>query len=195
MTPQERQLIAQVFDRLKTIHVDRDPDADRFILTEISTNPAAPYLLTQTVVVQEQALKEAQARIAELERGSTPAVARSGLWGQAAAPAPAPQPANSPWGQQPAGGAWGQQPGQQPMQQPMQQQPQRGGFLRTALGTAAGVAGGMLLFSGLSSMFGGGQANAAPAADAGQNFDSQPTADQSYDAGPVDEGSFDSGEF
>jgi hypothetical protein len=52
----------------------------------------------------------------------------------------------------------------------------------------------MLLFSGLSSMFGGGQANAAPA-DASQSFESAPTADQSYDAGPMDEGSFDSGDF
>jgi hypothetical protein len=161
MQQQERDLIGDLFGRLQQFESQpRDPEAERLIAGYVGRQPAATYLLTQTVLVQEEALKQARARIAELEAktsqntsflGSAPKV---GPWGGAPAQPqqPAPPPAQ-PWGAaapaQAAGGG--------------------GSFLRTALTTAAGVAGGALLFQGISSMFGHGtQALANPAMGSGQ---------------------------
>ncbi len=141
MQQQERDLIDDLFARLRQFeNQPRDPDAERLIASYVARQPAAPYLLTQTVIVQEEALKQAKARIAELESkpgtgsflGSAP---RPGPWG-APNPTAAPAPA-APWGAAPAA-----------------QGPMGGGFLRSALATAAGVAGGALLFEGIRNMFG-----------------------------------------
>ena len=159
MQSEERDLIAGLFGRLKSFEAQpRDPEADRLIALSIASQPGASYLLVQTVLVQEQALKGAQARISELEAKV------------AAAPAPgflASAPKIGPWGNASV-----------PPTQPVQQAPAApafapqaagGGFLRQAMMTAAGVAGGALLFEGIRNMmghnpgpFGAGAANAAP---------------------------------
>ncbi len=158
MSPEERQLIAGLFERTKSAaSTPRDQEAEAFINEQVKAQPAAPYLLAQTVIVQEQALQGANARIEELdarvqELESKPAGGfLGGLFG---GPRPAPQQARptGPWGQQPgmnpvAGGyapqGWGQQ----------QPASDGGGFLKGALGTAAGVAGGVLLADGIRSLF------------------------------------------
>jgi len=157
MQQQERDLIADLFGRLQQFESQpRDSEAERLIASYVARQPAAPYLLTQTALVQEEALKHARARIAELEGqanqntsflGSAPKLSP---WGSAPAQAqqPAPAPAQ-PWGAAPAQAAGG-----------------GSSFLRTALTTAAGVAGGALLFEGIRSMFGHStQALANPAMD------------------------------
>ena len=163
MQQQERDLIADLFGRLQQYeNQPRDAEAERLIASYVARQPASPYLLVQTALVQEEALKQARARIAELEGkasgqgsflGNAP---RPGPWGSAPAQAPQPAPAPaSPWGQAPqaAGG---------------------GGFLRSALATAAGVAGGALLFEGIRNMFGHStQAFASPLSDV------QPLSDNS----------------
>ena len=163
MTPQERDLILGLFQRLKAADSDaRDTEALALINRLVAQQPAAPYLLVQTALVQEHALKGAEARIAELEREleaartaapERPASRASflggliGPWGarpadpspRTAAPQPPPQsamtaPMAGPAGYGPAYGYNG------------------GGFLQQALVTAAGVAGGALLFDGIRSM-------------------------------------------
>jgi uncharacterized protein len=68
MTPQERQLINELFDRLATLEGERrDPDAERAIAQGFERAPNAAYALVQTVLVQDEALKRANARIEELE--------------------------------------------------------------------------------------------------------------------------------
>jgi hypothetical protein len=147
MQPQERDLITGLFDRLRPFDSQpRDPEAERLIADAVARQPSTPYLLTQTVLVQEQALKAAQERIAELEArtGDAPAsgflssAPKIGPWGAAPGAAPAAPSTRSPLqaalAPQPAGGG--------------------GGFLRSALTTAAGVAGGALLFEGIRSMLG-----------------------------------------
>jgi hypothetical protein len=68
MQAQERELIAGLFGRLKPFESQqRDLEAEALIRDSVAQQPAAPYLLVQTVLVQEQALKAAQERIAELE--------------------------------------------------------------------------------------------------------------------------------
>lgn len=159
MQQQERDLISGLFERLKPFESQpRDGEAEAFIKGLAAQQPAAPYLLVQTVLVQEQALKAAQERIAELEAkavtaqpaaagflGSAPQI---GPWGGAAASA-APRtsvPSTQPSTRSPLQAALAPQQQQQP--------PAGGGFLRTAMATAAGVAGGALLFEGIRGLMG-----------------------------------------
>lgn len=68
MTPQERELITKLFDRLAAIeNAPRDPDAERAIADGLARAPHAIYPLVQTVLVQDEALKAANARIEELQ--------------------------------------------------------------------------------------------------------------------------------
>ncbi len=201
MQSEERDLIAGLFDRLRSFEAQpRDAEAERFIAGGVASQPAAPYLLVQTVLVQEQALKAAQARIAELEAkaAATPApgflasAPKLGPWGSASVPTTsAPQPAA---------------PVAPPMMAPgmTQGMGQGGGFLRQALTTAAGVAGGALLFEGIRNMFGHntgpfGALDSNAANLANNNFgandpvapllppDDYNPADVAQDAGPADD--------
>lgn len=152
MQGQERDLISGLFDRLKPFEAQpRDPEAEAMIKGLTAQQPAAPYLLVQTVLVQEQALKAAAERIAELEAkagAATPAAA--GFLGSA--------PKIGPWGSAP-GVAPAARPSVPSMRSPLQAavapQQQGGSFLRTAMATAAGVAGGALLFEGIRHLMGG----------------------------------------
>src|SRR6266446_1471827 len=69
MTPEERNLVVELFDRLGTLEdaQQRDPEAERLIRDGLRQAPNAPYALVQTVLVQDEALKRANARIQELE--------------------------------------------------------------------------------------------------------------------------------
>jgi hypothetical protein len=182
MNPDERQLISGLFDRMRQQgQLDKDRDADALIRDMVRQMPDAPYMLVQSVLVQEMALQNAQQQIQDLEDRvralETPSRAQQssggsflgGLFGgsrPAAAAVPAagrassgfgaaPQPARggSPWGHAPVGGAMPMQQGGMPMQQ---QAPAGGGFMRSAMATAAGVAGGMLAANAISNMLNGG---------------------------------------
>ncbi len=176
MSPEERQLLAGLFDRTRAAsNAPRDRDAEALIADAVRAQPYAPYLLAQTVLVQEEALRatnthiqELEARIRDLESQSAPAASSflggigQSLFGAAPRPAaPQPQSATGPWGRtaaqqpapQPQGGSWGGQPQAQPWQQSAV--PQSGGFLKGALGAAAGVAGGMLLADSIRGLMGG----------------------------------------
>ena len=151
MSPEERQLLIGLFERIKSAsNGPRDEEAQAFINDQVKALPAAPYLLAQTVIVQEQALEGANARIKQLEARLTEANSKasggflSGLFGQRPAD-PAPR----------ASGPWGQNMGGYPPPQPQAYAPDAsgGGFLRGALGTAAGVAGGVLLAESIRSLF------------------------------------------
>ncbi|MDB5314089.1 MAG: hypothetical protein JWO38_8291 [Gemmataceae bacterium] len=144
MTPHERELILGVANELRT--ADRseiDPEADRLIRTEIASQPNADYVLTQRVIVQQLALRQAQARIDELEAKVRSAgggnSGRSFLGGAGGAEAQAP----------PAAGA---QPG---AQQPAPAGGGVGSFLKTAAAAAAGTIGGQLIFDGLRNLAAG----------------------------------------
>src|SRR5947209_16439668 len=73
MTPEERNLIIDLFDRLATLEdAQRDPDAERLIRDGLRQAPNPPYALVQTVLVQDEALKRADERIHVPEAGSSP---------------------------------------------------------------------------------------------------------------------------
>ena len=81
MTPQERDVIAGIFDRLRQVaNQPRDPEAERFIADRLREQPYAVYAMAQSIYVQEQALanqqaqlEQARAEIEELRRQSPPA--------------------------------------------------------------------------------------------------------------------------
>jgi uncharacterized protein len=176
MTPQERDLVTSLLERLKAqAGQPKDPEADALIRRAVSEQPDAPYLLAQTVLIQDMTLNAAQGRLAELERqlaaakASPPAaptsflpsgvrgsVPSAGGWTisrqQATSPAAAPV-----WTQS---GATDATPGAAaaptapPMAAPLAGGAMGSGFLRQAATTAAGIAGGALLFQGIESLFG-----------------------------------------
>ena len=68
MTPQEQELVNELFDRLAKLESNpRDLDADRLIADGLRRAPHAVYALVQTALVQDEALKRANARIEELQ--------------------------------------------------------------------------------------------------------------------------------
>jgi hypothetical protein len=157
MTPQERDLVLGLFQRLKPPPAGEiDAEARDFIDQLGRQQPMALYLLAQTTLVQEHALKGAEAKIADLEAKLTqeqqappPAPRRSFLSGllggdqpnaqtrpayATTAPAAMAAPSMpSPWGARSAPS-----------------------FMQSALSTAAGVAGGALLFQGIEHLLGYG---------------------------------------
>jgi uncharacterized protein len=177
MTPQERQLIVDLFDRLSTLeNTPRDPAAARAIADGMSRAPNAIYPLVQTVLVQDEALKRANARIQELESGNAEAPnentgfldsMRGALFGREAPSRGSVPPVRSraddamPPEQErsaPPYGApsYGAPPyGAPPYAAPPMGAP-GGSFLGSAASTAAGVIGGSLLLDGIRSMFGHG---------------------------------------
>jgi hypothetical protein len=79
MTPQERQLVDDLFDRLARVEgAARDPDAAGAIQDGLRKAPNATYALVQTVLLQDEALKRAGARIEELERAQAGEQQQSG---------------------------------------------------------------------------------------------------------------------
>src|SRR5438132_4777005 len=163
-TPQERQLIDDLFDRLAKLEGSpRDRDAEAAIMEGLRRAPNAAYALVQTVLVQDEALKRANARIQELEGelgiGAEPPHQagfldnmRDAVFGRREAPratsVPTVRPGEAPMGVPPGYGA-----GTQPMSGPEPMRP-GGSFLGTAAAAAAGVIGGSLLLDGIRSMTG-----------------------------------------
>ncbi len=163
MTSDERTLISDLFDRLKQAGVQqKDAEADAYIRSKVSEQPAAPYLLVQATLVMQQALAAAQSRIAGLEKqlAETARPAQesgsflsgvANLFGVGPSqPPPRAAQTPPPLPPQPAPQAAYAQP---PVPQSFQSRG-GGGFLQGALSTAAGVAGGALLFQGIQNLMG-----------------------------------------
>jgi uncharacterized protein len=171
MTPQERQLVAELFERLATLEQEpRDPEAERLIREGLQKAPNAIYPLVQTVLLQDEALKVANAHIQELEGTAPPQQEsrgfldsmRDSLFGReeprGSVPRVAPGAPQNPWSNAPMGAPPGYRTGYDQPGAPMQQEPSRGGsFLGTAAAVAAGAIGGSLLMGGLRNILGGQQ--------------------------------------
>ena len=182
MTPDERNMIMGLFDRMRSYGaIEKEGEAETLINAQVRQIPDSAYLLVQSVLVQEQTLssandriKQLEARVRDLETAGGRAQSSSGgsflggLFGggrAAATSVPTSRgiatPPGSPWGQsggQPAAPAMQQPQYQQPQyQQPMQAAPRAGGgFFAQAMTTAAGVAGGMMAADAIRGMMGGG---------------------------------------
>ena len=156
MTPQERQLVDDLFARLASLETaPRDPDAVRAIQDGLRQAPNAVYALVQTVLVQDEALKRADERIRQLEGGADGASAGGGFLDQMR-DALMGRSDQSPRGSVPnTGSRWGQSQTAPMAAQAAPAPGERGGsFLGTAAAAAAGVIGGSLLMNSIGSMFG-----------------------------------------
>jgi uncharacterized protein len=151
MDQSERRIIDDLFDRLQQAEDQagpRDPDAEALIRRHAAAQPAAPYYMAQAIVVQQEALARAQARIQELERQGAERPSGgflSGLFGggeKTETPAPA-RGAKSR-------GGFGRH----------RQAGAGGGFLAGAMQTALGVAGGFLVADAISGLFAADEAAA-----------------------------------
>jgi len=168
MTPQERQLVADLFDRLASLEdAPRDPEAMRAVEDGLRRAPNAVYALVQTVLVQEEALKRADARIRALEGGAPEQDAGPGGFLDTMRDALMGRRDDAPRGSVPNAGfgsRWGNQAAA-----PVE----RGGgsFLGTAAAAAAGVIGGSLLMNSISSLFGHGSGGSVFAGEAARGGD------------------------
>src|SRR5512132_993491 len=80
MTPQEREVLTGLFDRLKQCDRNpKEPDADRFIAQAVAAQPSAPYFMAQLLLVQDRALTAAQTRIRQLEQEAEAARAQPAM--------------------------------------------------------------------------------------------------------------------
>jgi hypothetical protein len=159
VTPQEEQLLNSLVERVNQTQLqEKDPDAEGLLNRELGSNPDALYILAQTVLVQNIALEQAKAQVAQLQQQvqqakQQPAHATSflgNLLGRHDSPPPPPayaQPEYIP----PPPPAYAQY--QQPQYVPMQGGPPS--FLRGAMQTAAGVAAGALAFEGVEAVLHG----------------------------------------
>lgn len=185
MDRNDQKAIEDLFDKLAEVEhqsAPRDSESEAFIRDRIARQPGAPYYMAQTIVVQQQALEAAQARIELLEGQASEAPRQSsGLLGTLFGDSRQ----SSRRGSVPRIGRPGGVAPQQPI--PATAQAQRsGGFLAGAAQTAMGVAGGVLLANAIGGMFGsGGDAQAAEA----------PEESQVDDAGIDDDGDFGDMEF
>ena len=178
MTPEERQLLTALANRIKAAPTQqKDQEADDMLRQLVQQRPDTTYLLAQTVLMQDFALRNAQAQITDLQRqlseaNNKPAQGSggsflSGLFGSASpppppatpssgpyrAPGPASVPPTSPYTRSAprpsyAGPAYTPPPGA-----PVLQAGQGSSFLQQAATTAVGIAGGALLFEGIQSLF------------------------------------------
>lgn len=181
MERNDRQAIEGLFEKLAAVERQappRDAEAEAFIRERIAGQPGAPYFMAQTIVVQEQALSAAQARIEALEREastrSTGGGLFSGLFGDSRPPRSGSVPS--------VGRATPPPPPGPDARDPAYARRGGGGFLAGAAQTAMGVAGGVLLGNAIAGMLSGDEAHAAepPAEDPGMD-----------DAGFDDGGGFD----
>jgi uncharacterized protein len=173
LTREDRNAIDGLFERLREAEHrggPRDAEAEAYIQQKMAGQRGAAYYLAQTVVVQQEALKEAERRIDGLEREGRQIEDRRGPWDREAG-----------YDNRREYGGWGG----------------GGGFLAGAAQTALGVAGGMMLGSLIGSIFTSGAANAGEFnqgnADSGTTAGNESDTDAGADAGGFDAGGFDDG--
>lgn len=176
MTPQEQQLIESLFQRLTQSAAQsgpRDPEAEALIQQRVQSLPGAAYYMAQTILVQERALQQAEARLAGQQQGS--------FLPPGAAPGQAAYPSGGtpPYAAAPAGASG--QPGGGGV----------GGFLAGAGKIALGIGGGILVADAAMGLAHGlfGQQGASAAYEQGhqQGFGEGARDDRQQDFGRQDQ--------
>ncbi len=217
MTPEERQLLTALADRVRNVPPQqKDPEAEQFLRHLVTERPDTAYVLAQTVIMQDFALRNAEAQIQDLQQQLSqaapppqqerPGSFLGGLFGRSPSPQPSTYsgsvPRVGPWGRQdapPPGYGQGPGYGYGPQGGPSMQPSQTGDFLRGAASTALGVAGGALLFQGVSSLFSGnhGLATSALSGYTPNESLSEPTIVNNYydDRGGQPDGNYQQADF
>jgi len=172
MSPQDTQLLENFLNQLiQARGLPKDPEADAMIQKAVSYQPDAAYLLVQRALLQQQALDNAKAEIANLQRqlqgnGQGGGFLDPNAWGNSSGQRQPTQAYDSRL-VPPAHPQQVQQPYQPPYQQPSLSSRASnffrgggmggggmGGALGSIASTAAGVAAGAFLFQGLGHLLG-----------------------------------------
>ena len=203
MTPQERQRVAELFDRLSQLEsAPREREAEEMIAEGLRHVPHAPYALIQTVLIQEEALARANERIQELEQtdGAAPGQTGGGFLdslrgafaGQPAAPRRGSVPSTRSGGQ-PMGVPPAFRQGAAPAAG--QQEMGRGGsFLGQAASIAAGVVVGSMVVDALRGQF-GSQAGETKSQQADAQNEAQTQQASAEDHSNADDASYETADF
>jgi hypothetical protein len=161
MTLQEKTMLSDFLGKLVSANnINKDAEADAMIKQAMVAQPDAGYMLVQNILLMQHTFNEMNNKIQELESclnsQSTSQNSSSSFLGPQSQNAvksyfahQSPQPSQPQLQPQP------QQYGNGAQQQQAGQSSGFGEFLKSAGTTAAGVAGGMFLFEGVSSLFGG----------------------------------------
>jgi uncharacterized protein len=171
MDRNDQQAIELLFQKLAAVERNappRDAPAEAYIHERITQQPAAPYYMAQTIVIQERALATAEQRLGELEAQGVSERSDAGL----------------------LGGVFGER-GSVPQVRRQEVTGDRAGsgFLAGAAQTALGVTGGLLLGNFIANMLGGGKSDSPQAED--RNHETT-----GHDEAQVDETAFeDDGDF
>lgn len=153
MNPSDEKTLQDFLGQLVQARgVTKDPQADALIQRAVAEQPDAAYLLVQRALLVEQALGNAKARIAELERQTTKSSGGfldANTWGNSAqshpsSPAPVQSAAQGAAAPARSGGFLGGA---------------GGSMLGTIAATAAGVAAGSFLFQGIGNLLDHGGAH------------------------------------
>lgn len=178
LTPEERYAINDLFAKLQANGLDqKDSEAEALINQLMRRTPDGAYMLVQSVLVQEAAIEELEARIGDLEAqlsGSRRPASGGGFLGGARRGAASMSRDDErdmgrsgipPIGSRSGPSAYDTSStpigrnGREPPVGPGAPQPQAssggGGFFRTAAAMATGVVGGTLLANSLGGLFGG----------------------------------------
>lgn len=158
MTPQEEQLLNALVARVNQTQLqEKDPDAEA--LLNRSLNPDALYILAQTVLVQNIALEQARAQVAQLQQQvqqtRQPAHATSFLGSLLGRREPESAPAQPQTQQYQPVPQYAPPPSQTYAPTPQYIPAEQPSFLRGAMQTATGVAAGALAFEGVESILHG----------------------------------------
>jgi hypothetical protein len=166
-----------LFDRIEDVSrnsAPRDARAEALIQQRLQQFPPAPYYMAQTILIQEEALRQAQAKIEQLEaqgqqRGGG---FLGGIFGGN-------EPERQPQRQSPRSrGPWDRGEADEP------RRGQGGGLLAGAAQTALGITGGVLLGSAIAGMMGGASAEEyVPEPEADQNIDETDAGGDDFDGG------------
>lgn len=197
MNSEERRMIADLFERMRNYGpVEKEDEAERMIREEVRRMPDAPYMLVQSVLVQEMALRRAEERIRELEdrvgelEGGRGRAAQGGGsflgglfgggsrssdidWRERSRASSVPSVGRGPLGAPERGRDDPRSGGV-----PQLRRGGGGGFLQSAMATAAGVAGGVLLADSIRGLFGDEKAGTAAAGETAKETSTQDASHQ-----------------
>jgi hypothetical protein len=204
MTPQERQRVAELFDRLSQLeNAPREREAEEMIAEGLRHVPHAPYALIQTVLIQEEALARANERIQELEQtdGAAPGQTGGGFLdslrgafaGQPAAPRRGSVPSTRSGGQ-PMGVPPAFRQGAAPAAGQQQEMGRGGSFLGQAASIAAGVVVGSMVVDALRGQF-GSQAGETKSQQADAQNEAQTQQANAEDHANADDASYETADF
>ena len=148
MDQNDRRAIDDLFAKIEDVSRKsgaRDAEAERYIADRVARVPGAAYLMAQTIIVQEQALEQAQRQIEPSSRqgggGFLSSIFGGGSTDGRSARRQGPWDGSGQRGYGRPGMGMGGMGG--------------GGFLAGAAQTAVGIGGGILLANAVGSMFDG----------------------------------------